>query len=44
LESAKVASSLDWPELKSAVLKTLHEFTEKELAHDDATLIGMEIC
>jgi serine phosphatase RsbU (regulator of sigma subunit) len=31
-------------ELKSAVIKTLHEFTEKELTHDDATLIGMEIC
>ena len=31
-------------ELKSAVLKTLHEFTEKELNHDDVTLIAMEIC
>ena len=31
-------------ELKSAVLKTLHEFAEKELTHDDITLIGMEIC
>ena len=31
-------------ELKSAVLKTLHEYTEKELAHDDVTLIAMEIC
>jgi len=31
-------------ELKSAVLKTLHEFTEKELTHDDVTLIAMEIC
>jgi sigma-B regulation protein RsbU (phosphoserine phosphatase) len=31
-------------ELKSAVLKTLHEFTEKELTHDDITLIAMEIC
>jgi len=31
-------------ELKSAVLKTLHEFTEKELTHDDVTLIGMEVC
>ena len=30
--------------LKSAVLKTLHEFTEKELTHDDVTLIAMEIC
>jgi len=31
-------------ELKSTVLKTLHEFTEKELTHDDVTLIAMEIC
>jgi sigma-B regulation protein RsbU (phosphoserine phosphatase) len=31
-------------ELKSAVLKRLHEFTEKELTHDDITLIAMEIC
>jgi sigma-B regulation protein RsbU (phosphoserine phosphatase) len=31
-------------ELKSAVLKTLHEFTEKDQTHDDVTLIAMEIC
>ena len=31
-------------ELKSAVLKTLHEFTEKKLTHDDITWIVMEIC
>jgi serine phosphatase RsbU (regulator of sigma subunit) len=31
-------------EFKSAVLNTLHEFTEKELSHDDVTLIAMEIC
>ncbi len=31
-------------ELKSAVLNSLHEFTEKELADDDVTLIAMEIC
>ena len=31
-------------ELKSAVLKTLHEHTEKELTHDDVTLIAIEIC
>ena len=31
-------------ELKSAVLKTLHEFTKTELTHDDVTLIAMEIC
>ena len=30
--------------LKSAVLETLHKFTEKELTHDDVTLIAMEIC
>jgi sigma-B regulation protein RsbU (phosphoserine phosphatase) len=31
-------------ELKSAVLKTMHEFTETEQTHDDVTLIAMEIC
>jgi serine phosphatase RsbU (regulator of sigma subunit) len=31
-------------ELKSAVLKILHQFTEKEPAHDDITMIAMEIC
>jgi sigma-B regulation protein RsbU (phosphoserine phosphatase) len=31
-------------ELKSAVVKTLDQHTEKELAHDDVTLIAMEIC
>ncbi len=31
-------------ELKSAVLKILHEHTETELTHDDVTLIAMEIC
>jgi sigma-B regulation protein RsbU (phosphoserine phosphatase) len=31
-------------ELKSAVLKTLHRYTEKELTHDDITLIALEIC
>ena len=31
-------------ELKSAVLKTLHQYTEKELNHDDVTLIVLEIC
>ena len=31
-------------ELKSAVLERLHDFTEKELTHDDITLIAMEIC
>ena len=31
-------------ELKSAVLKTLNHYTEKELTHDDVTLIALEIC
>jgi sigma-B regulation protein RsbU (phosphoserine phosphatase) len=31
-------------ELKSAVLKTLTQYTEKELTHDDLTLIALEIC
>jgi sigma-B regulation protein RsbU (phosphoserine phosphatase) len=31
-------------ELKSAVLKALHQYTEKELIHDDVTLIALEIC
>jgi sigma-B regulation protein RsbU (phosphoserine phosphatase) len=37
-------SEVPLSELKSAVLKTLHEYTEKELTHDDVTLIAMEIC
>jgi sigma-B regulation protein RsbU (phosphoserine phosphatase) len=31
-------------ELKFAVLKTVHEFSEEELTHDDVTLVAMEIC
>ncbi len=31
-------------ELKSGVLKILHEFTEKEPIHDDMTMVAMEIC
>lgn len=31
-------------ELKWAILTTLHEYTEKELNHDDVTLIVLEIC
>jgi len=31
-------------ELKSAVLKSLHQHTEQKLTHDDITLIAMEIC
>ncbi|MFC1812990.1 PP2C family protein-serine/threonine phosphatase [Thermodesulfobacteriota bacterium] len=32
------------PELKSAILKTLNQYTEKELTRDDVTLIALEIC
>jgi sigma-B regulation protein RsbU (phosphoserine phosphatase) len=32
------------PKLKSAVLKTLQQFSGKELTHDDVTLIALEIC
>jgi len=31
-------------ELKSAVLKTLHQYTKNKLTHDDVTLIALEIC
>jgi serine phosphatase RsbU (regulator of sigma subunit) len=31
-------------ELKSAVLRRLREYAEKELTHDDVTLIVLEIC
>ena len=31
-------------ELKSVVLKRLHDYAEKELSHDDITLIALEIC
>jgi phosphoserine phosphatase RsbU/P len=31
-------------ELKSAVLKSVHRHVEKELTHDDVTMIAMEIC
>ena len=31
-------------ELKAAVLRTVHEFTENEQTQDDVTLIAMEIC
>ncbi len=30
-------------ELKSAVLEALHQYTGKELSHDDVTLIALEI-
>ena len=30
--------------LKSAVLKTLNQYAQKELTHDDVTLIALEIC
>ena len=31
-------------EIKSAVLKALHQHTKKGLTHDDVTLIALEIC
>ena len=31
-------------ELTAAVLNTLKQYTEKELTHDDVTLIALEIC
>jgi len=31
-------------ELKSAVLKTLHQYAKNKLTHDDVTLIALEIC
>lgn len=37
-------ASASLPELKSAVVKTLHQFSGKELTHDDVTLIALEIC
>jgi sigma-B regulation protein RsbU (phosphoserine phosphatase) len=30
-------------DLKSAVLRALHQYTNKELRHDDVTLIALEI-
>ena len=31
-------------QLKSAVLKTLNQYAQKKLTHDDVTLIALEIC
>jgi len=31
-------------ELKSAVLRAVHQHTKKGLTHDDVTLIALEIC
>ena len=31
-------------ELKSAVLRALHQYTGKGLTHDDVTMIVLEIC
>jgi sigma-B regulation protein RsbU (phosphoserine phosphatase) len=31
-------------EIKSAVLKTLNQYVQRELDHDDVTLIALEIC
>ena len=39
---AKVEAPLS--EIKSAVLKVLHQYSEKEPTHDDITLIALEIC
>jgi sigma-B regulation protein RsbU (phosphoserine phosphatase) len=39
---ANLAASLS--ELKSSVLRALHQYTEKELTHDDVTLIALKIC
>ena len=36
--------TLPLDELKSAVLRALHQHTKKELIHDDVTLIALEIC
>lgn len=30
--------------LKSAVLRTINQYAQKELTHDDVTLIALEIC
>ncbi|HKJ32616.1 MAG TPA: SpoIIE family protein phosphatase [Balneolales bacterium] len=30
--------------LKSAVLRTFNQYAQKELTHDDVTLIALEIC
>jgi sigma-B regulation protein RsbU (phosphoserine phosphatase) len=38
--NAKVSLS----ELKLAVLQELHQYTEKGLAHDDVTMIALEVC
>jgi sigma-B regulation protein RsbU (phosphoserine phosphatase) len=38
--NAKVSLS----ELKFAVLRALHQYTEEELTHDDVTMIVLEIC
>jgi sigma-B regulation protein RsbU (phosphoserine phosphatase) len=39
-----VNSKAPLSELKSAVLKALHQYSKKELVHDDVTLIALEIC
>ena len=44
LKDALDATAAPISGLKSAVLETLHEFTEKEQIDDDVTLIAMEIC
>jgi len=36
--------SIPLSELKAAVLRALHQYTNKGLTHDDITLIALEIC
>jgi sigma-B regulation protein RsbU (phosphoserine phosphatase) len=43
-DTLDVNTTAPLPELKSAVLTTLHQFSGKELTHDDVTLIALEIC
>jgi sigma-B regulation protein RsbU (phosphoserine phosphatase) len=39
-----VNTKAPFSELKSTVLKALHQYSKKELTHDDVTLIALEIC
>jgi sigma-B regulation protein RsbU (phosphoserine phosphatase) len=39
-----VNAAVPLSELKSAVLRTLNQYAQKELTHDDVTLIALEIC
>ena len=42
-EALDVNAQIPLPELKSAVLKILNQYTAKDFFHDDVTLIAMEI-